>query len=523
VDHAHQPFSVATYSAATPRGGVSAPLVRFGDGVRAGAMAVVPAAAFAGGAALDRLSAAGALGFVTDAPSCRTDDGLEQPGRIELDASTTLVGFSVTSRELALLEWWADRAANADVRVDVERSASMPVVTAVLEGRRSEREVWMTAHLCHPRPSANDNASGVAAVLGVAAAHAASRARDRSWATDRTIRFVWAPEFAGSAAALHARTERADHAAPVVALNLDMVGEDQSACGSPFLVERDAGGRRSLITPVAEHLVEHVFRATATPPDTWRPVPFAGSSDHAVFADPKLDCAAIALCHAPDRFNHSAADSIDKVAPVEMRRAAAAGAAIAFVMAGGSVAAAGLRDAVSGWVENELAATRRVADAHAEVDGGAWSLALTRHAEREAAALLALADGPAVTVPQEPGDQLTDGGGPRVTGCWDGPLNVRALIGDMPPDARSAVGGLIAADVGNRALLTNLAIRADGRRDRAGIVADASYALLRPIDAPVAETLFDAMLESGWVTEVPAEQAAQRGDIAVTAGDAAGR
>ena len=359
IDHGRQPFSVATHSAGTPPGGIAARLVVVHDAggleLVSGAIAIVPRASFTGGALEARLARAGALGFATDGPCGLDATGREQPGRIELEPDTGLFAFSVTSHQMRLLEGWADEGATARVTIELERTAAMPVVTGTLEGRTGEREVWMTAHLCHPRPSANDNASGVAALIGVAAAHASSRASDRTWGTDRTVRFVWAPEFVGTAAALHSHVRlRGQTAVPSAAINLDMVGEDQSSCGGPFLVERDPGCRPSLITPIADQVVGRVFVWTAARPGTWCPVPFVGGSDHAIFVDRWLDCAVAALRHAPDRFNHTAADSTDKVSPTEMTRAAASAAAIAYVAAEGPrVPPSALRGALSSWTATE--------------------------------------------------------------------------------------------------------------------------------------------------------------------------
>jgi hypothetical protein len=441
---------------------------------------------------------------VTDVSLRDAETGREYPGRIELEAGTGLFGFSVTSRQLECLQRWADRHASADVAIEIDTSAPMPVVSGALEGRDGGREVWMTAHLCHPRPSANDNASGVAALLGVGAALASARAEDRSSAADRTIRFVWAPEFVGCAALLHSHTDPGRGGLwPLAAINLDMVGEDQASCGGPFLVERDPACRPSPIAPVAEHVVERVFATTPTPPGAWGAMAYAGSSDHALFADPKLDCAAVALRHAPDRFNHTAADSTDKVCAAEMRRAAAAAAALALVVAGGdAVSWPAVREVVSAWTTKELADARRVAHAHTGVDGGAWSRGLLRRAARQAAELLALAETPGTFGPPPGGEEQSEPGArPRVRGCWSGPLNLRAMIDGMPASGRAELSALIAADERNRAVLSNFAIRADGTRDREGIVADTSYALKRPIEAGIAARLLEALFESGWVVE----------------------
>ena len=79
----------------------------------------------------------------------------------------------------------------------------------------------LTAHLCHPRPSANDNASGVAALLAAAGC----------WPTlpgggGCAVRFLWGPEFLGIAAYLHDVVHAGRAPVPVLALNVDMAGED---------------------------------------------------------------------------------------------------------------------------------------------------------------------------------------------------------------------------------------------------------------------------------------------------------
>ncbi|MBL0220348.1 MAG: hypothetical protein IPQ07_41575 [Myxococcales bacterium] len=82
VDHAVQPFTIATYSAPTPPGGTIARVVNLHADELAGAVVVIGPAEFARPALLATLASRGAVGFVTDAP-CRG----EHPGRIELDAT----------------------------------------------------------------------------------------------------------------------------------------------------------------------------------------------------------------------------------------------------------------------------------------------------------------------------------------------------------------------------------------------------------------------------------------------------
>jgi hypothetical protein len=508
VDHAAQPFTIATYSAPTPPAGLVAPVVSLRGDARdpalAGAVAVIGAADFARPDLLPLLAARGVVGFLTDGP-CRGPSG-EHVGRIELDAETSLFGFSVTAAQRQAVEAAAAAGAEAHVRVDIDRSASMPVVTGVLPGRSAlpdrgaPGEVWLTSHLCHPRPGANDNASGAAALLGVAAALADRRtqtARD----LDRSIRFVWGPEFVGVAALLHQRYGRLGHdGRPVAVINLDMVGEDQALCGGPLVVERPPDWSPSVITPLAEHVVEEVFAHTSEHVGTWRPGPFLGYSDHALFAsfcDPDWRSPAVQLWHPGDPFNHSAADSLDKVSEIEMRRATAAGAVLAEVLASdGAWPQAALLHVVQRWCDREDAAADAVAHRYRDVDGGAWSRRLLDHVREHGASLRALADdGPTAWRCPRRSDRRA------FAGRWSGPFNYRALLADLSADRRTDVIASLRADKRNYALLTHLALLADRFDSPDEVIDEASLALRAPVDATAARRLWSALLESAWVAE----------------------
>ncbi|MDQ3935651.1 MAG: hypothetical protein M3340_13580, partial [Actinomycetota bacterium] len=100
--------------------------------------------------------------------------------------------------------------------------------------------------------------------------------------------------------------------------------------------------------------------------------------------------------------------------------------------------------------------------------------------------------------PGGPGQGAEPSPGPGALAArWEGPLNLRALLGDLPPATRA-----IAADPGNHAVLLNLALRTDGGATREEIAAATSYALRRPVDPGLAARLLDALVESGWVAEV---------------------
>lgn len=506
LDHARRPFALATYSAPTPDAGTSAPLVRvraggpLPAGALRGAVAVVDAAAVAQGSLTGDLAAAGALGFLTDAP-WKGDAADPGRGRIELPPHSPLFAFSLTPPEFAAVAavTAAERGGTARAEVRVDRTAAMPVVSGVLPGDEDAEEIWLTGHLCHPRPGSNDNASGVAALLGAARTLARLRTADAAYGTRRPIRFFWGPEFTGTAAVLHGRA-RGGGRLPAALVNLDMVGEDQALCRSPFVVERPAETTPSLLAPVAEHVVAEVFRATGAHPGTWQSSPFLGFSDHALYADPSVDRPAVQFCHPEDRFNHSAADSPDKVSPVEMLRSTTAGAALAQLLASDAPGRRELERVVDGWCAREEAA--------ADAREGAWGQGLARHVRSRGRALRALAArgeggtarGAVPGLAAGP-SRRPEPAGPALTRRWDGPLNLRAMAERLPAGSRARLASLVARDKQQLSVLFNLAIRADGHRDRAALVNGTSYGLRRPLDGAATAVLLDTLVESGWLTE----------------------
>jgi hypothetical protein len=486
LEQSADPYLVATYSAPTA-GERELPLVRWsGDSAGlAGAVAVVDRPEYLRGDLQARLAAAGALGFVTDAP-WRDDHGVERRGRIELDLHSPLFAFSLTPREFTQVAAGAQGSARVRVQVEVDRSATMPVVSAVLPGSEAGDEVWLMAHLCHPRPSANDNASGVAALLGVAQALCRTRAAG-AWPGSRTVRFFWYPEFVGTAAVLHSRR---DAGLPAAVVNLDMVGQDQLACAAPFVVERPPDSQPSVLGPLAEHVVGEVFARTARTPGSWQRSPLQGFSDHALFADPSIRRPAVQFCHPADRFNHSAADSVDKVSPMEMLRSAAAAAGLT-QWCSDETLSPGIAAVVDRWCRADEAAAAAVARRHDPV----WGAGLVAHVAAVNAGIRRAAG---LRVPDR-SPPPTAGRGPGLSVAWSGPLNLRGMQAALPADTRARLAELIARDKSCLSALFNIAIRADGRLTAGELVERASYAARLPIDPRVGRILTDALVESGWI------------------------
>ncbi len=238
-------------------------------------------------------------------------------------------GFVVSPRIGATLRGRLARGESLALEVEIESRAfptPIPLVSARLAGSGTG-EVLVLSHLCHPRPSANDNASGVAANLEAARALAALLGEGTLGSPRLSLAFLWVPELTGTFAWLAQDGARAHRT--VAALNLDMVGEHQERCGSTFLLEHPpcfAGSfAEELLLRIREQAVDWV--PSYSGPGYYSmtrmaEVPYSGGSDHAVLLDPAVGIPCPMLIQWPDRYYHSSHDTPDKCDPRSLALAA---------------------------------------------------------------------------------------------------------------------------------------------------------------------------------------------------------
>jgi aminopeptidase YwaD len=195
----------------------------------------------------------------------------------------------------------------------------LEVVSALIPGETDE-EVVVVAHLCHPQPSANDNASGSAALIELARTLQKLIRSGTLTRPKRSIRLLWVPEMAGTFAYLASNPQRIQHM--VAGLNLDMVGESQDICGSVFIVEETPAAMPSFATDLLERMREEWFGgAQSLSGTTSYPLfrhtvnPFSGGSDHYILSDPTVGVPTPMLIQWPDKFWHTSGDTLDKVDP----------------------------------------------------------------------------------------------------------------------------------------------------------------------------------------------------------------
>ena len=254
---------------------------------------------------------AGAYGFVTDYFSKKIE-GQEVVGRIELPNNSKLFGFSTTNSNIGKIISNIHNNCIALPNIDIDKSYDMPVLEAFLN-LGGQKEIWIIAHLCHPRPGANDNTSGVVGILEIA--KTLSRIKNMLSKSHYSIRFIFAPEFVGMAAYLHDIIKKRNLSIPEFVINMDMIGENIQRCGSKFYIERPPLHLSSFYQCILEKVANTLVEILKNMMENWdfKVSEFLGYSDHALFADHSIAVPATLLSHFPDLYNHTSGDSIENV------------------------------------------------------------------------------------------------------------------------------------------------------------------------------------------------------------------
>ncbi len=279
----------------------------------------------------------GALGvvcFLDDERAREYPDMLQYTGMwpraSELERVT--FGFNLTNRQGRMLLGLIESGESVVVQGRAEGVGLEPyfmdVVVAEIRGaERPDDVLVVSAHLDHPKESANDNASGSAAALDLAITLNRLIAEGKLSRPRRTLRFLWVPEFYGTMAYIDAHPEIAgpDYGGSVLAnLNLDMVGEHQELLHSRAIFTRTPASIPSVLNDVVENMVQMVAGMEIRTPRgslstfNFAVTPFSGGSDHMMFIDRRVP--GMMFGHSPDYTHHTSEDTPDKVDPVELER-----------------------------------------------------------------------------------------------------------------------------------------------------------------------------------------------------------
>ena len=233
------------------------------------------------------------------------------------------MGFSISRRAAdGLLKQLEKGTVRVHGQIDAEFIDNpMQVLEARIEGSESgAEEVLLTAHLCHPAQSANDNASGSAVLVEIARVLSKLASQGK---LANTVRLLWVPEFNGAIpwAAAHAEDLRN----VLFSLNLDMVGQSPELIGEPLRIFRVPNSHPMMLNSCFEPLLETLAedsRYFASQGSRrilhWIFDVPSGGSDHLVFQAPPVDVPSAMLGH-DDAYWHTDMDTLDKVDPTRLK------------------------------------------------------------------------------------------------------------------------------------------------------------------------------------------------------------
>lgn len=300
----------------------------------------------------------GAVGIVSYAPNQRSawwkqDDRLVRWGHLSSFPTTKTFAFMISLGEARRLQ---ARMAQGDAvllhgKVDASHErGKYRFATARIRGsdpKLASEEIIFTCHLDHPRPGANDNASGCVSILEVARALNKLIDENALARPARSIRFLWPAEIEGSIIYL---SEHDDPSRLKANIHMDMVG------GGPETkaVFRISGGPMSLPSFVADvgfetgHFVNEQTEAFASGAEVAFPLiadeggrePLLAlmegldmGSDHDVFREGSFRIPGLYLHDWPDRYIHTNFDTAAMIDPTKLKRAAFIGAVNALILA----------------------------------------------------------------------------------------------------------------------------------------------------------------------------------------------
>ena len=346
------PTLIVAHSGSTPSEGVEADVVYVGSGISDSDYSgknVVGRFVLAYGRAMNVFRRAvlkyNALGIIVF-----QRDRIEVPEAVPYQSlwiDSDLVGracpsFSIPLSYAEKIIRWLERGENVRVRAKVSSRiyvGEFKVLSSIVRGEYDE-EVWLIAHVCHPKPGANDNASGCGLLIEIARTLKTLIDSGRIGKPKRTIRFLWVPEMIGTAAFLEAHPELEGKV--IAALNLDMVGENQEECSSVLTIVSTPNSNPSFLPYLAEHVVEAVSEMDGVkqfgnvsnlPSFKYKLTPYTNGSDHYILSDSTIGIPSIAFIHWPDKYYHTDLDTIDRVDPKELRRVGLSASVIALMLA----------------------------------------------------------------------------------------------------------------------------------------------------------------------------------------------
>ncbi|MDR2610310.1 MAG: DUF4910 domain-containing protein [Clostridiales Family XIII bacterium] len=292
----------------------------------------------------------GATGFVcvsrpvTDRPDAMYWSGIREP------FWEPFFGFSVSPGEAGRIrehfEQLEKEGRKPRVRcfADTERrEGSFELVTALIPGR-TDKEILIVAHMCHPQNSCNDNLSGTAAAVETFRALNLLLKRGMLPPLRQGIRLLLVPEMLGSYAYIGERKSRGDLGKILAGINLDMVGASQDGHNGtlnlnepPHSLPSFVGGLGKAVLAELRKDAYGMTKTDVVPVFNSFMTEYHGGSDHAQWTDPLVGVPMPMLNQLPDRLYHTDADLPETLDPFILWKSATLAAAFVYTLAALSV------------------------------------------------------------------------------------------------------------------------------------------------------------------------------------------
>ncbi|MFX0108526.1 MAG: DUF4910 domain-containing protein, partial [Candidatus Hodarchaeota archaeon] len=134
------------------------------------------------------------------------------------------LGFSLRQTDGVKIRNWIKEGKTVRVKgkVDAEvKAGKLGVLSAVIEGEDASKEFWLIAHVCHPHPGSNDNASGSASLMEAIRVISSMIQEGIISKPEISLRFLWVPEWSGTIELMDKKKDLLKRCKGV--LNMDMV------------------------------------------------------------------------------------------------------------------------------------------------------------------------------------------------------------------------------------------------------------------------------------------------------------
>ncbi|HII61591.1 DUF4910 domain-containing protein [Pyrococcus horikoshii] len=189
------------------------------------------------------------------------------------------------------------------VKTEIKDRETLPLLYAKIG---EPPYLLFSAHICHPKPGANDNASGSAMLIELARILKGNEGRIG-------FAFLWIPEYHGTQAFIPKVNLNEIYAN----INLDMVGGSEDRSNSTIMLVRTPLSRFSLVPGVLELFLKEVnaegksFSGSPLPSVKFKEYPYEMGSDHDIFNFYSIP--GVMPITWPDRYYHTSADTPEKL------------------------------------------------------------------------------------------------------------------------------------------------------------------------------------------------------------------